>query len=606
MTSRRFRPTAHTFGLPLLAVSLSLAACAPADEGDAAKKTTTTSEARGAYKREPGKPGGTISYATFGEPKTFNRALAAETSSTDILNRCFVALTGMDGITTADTPELAEKWEMQPDKVTYLYHLRKGLKWSDGQPLTADDVVFSYKEIAMNYPEIPSNLHDSLLIDGKNITVEKVDDLTIRFKMPKPVGPATLVIGSVPIFPKHVFANTIHEKDASGKIKFNTMWGVDTDVTKIVCNGPFMIGEYVPGQRTVLIRNPNYWRKDAQGVQEPYIEKYVWYSVKDFAAMLLKFKAKEVDLNEPMRPADYEVMKPLEKDGNFTITEGGVDARSDFLIMNMTTGKSKEGKPFADPIKSKWFRNLHFRKAMQYAIDRPTMVKSVYRGLASPCYSATIAHGSPFYTDDFDHYDYDLKKAEAELTAGGYKKDAKGQLQDAEGHPVAFTLQTNTGNTNRDAQCNIMRTDWAKLGMQVDYKPIEFNVMVGRIDETHDFDVILMGLSHVESPDPHLGINTWLLSGKMHMMNLGAGTTYEPWEQEILALYEKGAVTTDKAERIKVYQEAAKLEAKYLPFVYTVSQNYLVGTRNTIGNIYPTAIGRSWWNIHEQFVRSAT
>jgi peptide/nickel transport system substrate-binding protein len=515
-----------------------------------------------------------------------------------------LGLTGFDGRTGEDIPDLAEKWELQPDKRSYVFTLRENLKWSDGQPLTADDVVFSFKDVAMNYPAIPNNMHDGLMIEGKYITVEKLDDRRIRFSAHKPFGPFVKAVGGVWILPKHVLGEATRQKDASGKLMYNMMWGVDSDVSKIVCSGPFKIGSYLPGQRTVLVRNPFYWDHDAAKQQLPYIERYVWYSVKDYAAMLLKFKAGEVDVNEPMRPADYEIMKPLEKYGNFTIHEGGPAARSDFLILNMTDGKDKQGKPFIAPYKSKWFRNLHFRKALQHAVDRQTMINSVYRGLAGPCLSANVPNGSEFYTTDVTTYDYSLDKAKAELKAGGFTWDANGKLHDAEGNPVVFTLTTNTGNTNRDAQCNILRTDWNKLGMAVDYKPIEFNVMVGKIDETHDFDVVLMGLSLAGSTDPHNGINSWLLNGKMHMMNKGEGTSRMPWEYEMQALYEKAAQLTDQKERIKLYNRAMQLENEYLPYVYTVSQTYLCGMSNTIGNGYPTALGQSFWNIQHQYVRT--
>jgi peptide/nickel transport system substrate-binding protein len=600
----RFMSPSLRLGAAALLSFVVASGCMPAAEDADLVASDAVSQARPPYNLTPGKHGGTIAYATFGEPKTFNAGVAAESSSTDIINRCWAMLTTLDGRTGEDVPDLAEKWELQPDNLTYIYTLRPNLKWSDGHPLTADDVVFSFKDVAMNYPAIPNNMHDGLMVDGRYITVEKIDDRRIKFRSPKPFGPFVKAIGGIWILPKHVLGEAVRDKDSSGKLRFNSMWGVDSDVTKIVCSGPFKIAEYLPGQRTVLVRNANYWEHDKAGQQLPYVERYVWYSVKDYAAMLLKFKAGEVDVNEPMRPADYEIMKPLEKYGNFTITDGGPAARSDYLILNMTDAKDKAGKPYLDPAKTRWFRNLHFRQALQYAVDRQTMINSVYRGLAAPCLSANVANGSEFYTTDVPPHPYSLDKAKEALKAGGFTWDAQGKLHDAEGAKVAFTLTTNTGNTNRDAQCNILRTDWNRLGMTVDYKPIEFNVMVGKIDETHDFDVVLMGLNLQGSTDPHNGINSWLLDGKMHMMNKGDGTSRMPWEYEFQAIYQKAAQMTDHKARIRLYQEAMRLENTHLPYVYTVSQTYLCGLSNTIANAYPTALGNSFWNIQHQYVRT--
>jgi len=146
----------------------------------------------------------------------------------------------------------------QPDGKTYTFTLRQGLQWSDGQPLNADDVVFTFNDLLAN-AKIPTDWPDILKIEGKMPKVEKVTTSRSAHH-PKPFAPFLRSAGGVSILPKHILAATL-KLDSQGNPAFNQFWGMDTDVKSIVGNGPFVLEEFLASQRVVYKRNPYYWRK---------------------------------------------------------------------------------------------------------------------------------------------------------------------------------------------------------------------------------------------------------------------------------------------------------------------------------------------------------
>lgn len=560
-----------------------------------------------------GKPGGKRVISSTSLPKTFNAYLAAETSSTDVIGQMYLGLVTTDPVSTEVKPSLAESWTVGDDKMTYTFKLRQGLKWSDGKPITADDVVFTYKEIIDN-KNIPNNYRDGLVIPteagDKFPEVKKIDDLTVEIKTAKPFVPFLRGL-SDPIMPKHVFDGTTQLQN--GKVAYNSMWGLNSDVSKIVVNGPWKIKEYLAGQRIVLEPNPNYYLKDKEGNQLPYLKEFVTMEVQDLNTDVIKFDAKETDALS-LRAEDYDLLadKDKQQKDNFTIKNLGPATGTLFVMFNMSTAKTAEGKAVVDPIKSKWFRNVKFRQAMAHAVNKDGMIQSIYKGRAIP-QSSHISQQNPFYNPNTKTYEFDLDKAAKLLEEAGFKKQGE-QLMDAEGHPVEFSLVTNAGNTQRDAACAILRKDWSKLGIKVNYKPIQFNVMVQQIDQTLDWEAMMIGLTG-SAIEPHFGINTWKLDGRMHMFNMGhestwkgKATSYEPWEKEVLDIYEKAAQEFDVEKRKELYFKSQDIVAENLPFLYTANQFSLVAYRNNLGNVYPTIHGGSGlnqvnWNTDYHFIK---
>ncbi|HEY9641993.1 MAG TPA: ABC transporter substrate-binding protein, partial [Coleofasciculaceae cyanobacterium] len=328
--------------------------------------------------------------STLQDPKTFNYALNQEFPS--IFLFCFRGLTQQDGITGALQPDLAEAWEISADKLRVTFTLRAGLKWSDGQPLTADDVVFTYRDVIFN-EKIPAEAKDGLRIGAKRLLpdVRKLDDRRVEFQLPEPFTPFLRATSGPPtdivILPKHKLERSVQALDSQGKPLFLSMWGTDTPPQEIVVNGPYLIEQYRPGERLIFRRNPHYWQRDGQGKSLPYVDRIIWQLMESTDTQLLAFRSGDLDTigdMRPLRPEYYSLLKREERRGHFKMYDGGPWSGTTFIQFNLNQAKNAKGQPIVNPIKSRWFNTLAFRQAIAYAIDRPRMINNIYRGISVP------------------------------------------------------------------------------------------------------------------------------------------------------------------------------------------------------------------------------
>jgi peptide/nickel transport system substrate-binding protein len=301
----------------------------------------------------------------------------------------------------------------------------------------------------------------------------------------------------------------------------------------------------------------------------------------------LQFKSGEVDEYE-MRGVDYPILKPLEAEGDFKIYELGPKMGSLFVCFNENPDKSPEtGQRYVTPYKQKWFANTKFRQAMSHSIDRAGIIKTVYNGLAEPQYGPDNRAVGYFYNDKIKPYDYNIELARKMLAEIGMKdRNGDGLLEDEEGHKVEFTLMTNSGNNMREQTAEIVRKDLAQLGIQVDLKFIEFNVLVSKMDETFDWEGLVMGLTG--SSEPQLGANIWKSSGRLHMWYPKQKTPATPWEARIDQIFAEGIQEMERPKRKVLYDEYQMIANEQQPFVYTVAPLDLYAFSNKFDNIYPT------------------
>lgn len=207
----------------------------------------------------PGIRGGRLVLSTFGDPKTFNPIASNEGTSEDIYRFIFASLLTLDLPSQKMLPGLAHKWSVAADQKTWTFTLRAGLVWSDGKPLTADDVVFTFKVIYD--PDVPNPAIDLLKVDGKPFVVTKLDDLTVQVVTPEPCAPFEENVGSIPILPKHILAGKLAEK------KFVSAYGVDTPPEGLVGSGPFKLKQYKAGSSLCwsATRITSSWTRLARG-----------------------------------------------------------------------------------------------------------------------------------------------------------------------------------------------------------------------------------------------------------------------------------------------------------------------------------------------------
>jgi peptide/nickel transport system substrate-binding protein len=533
------------------------------------------------------------------DPKTFNAVLSAE--SPNIFGLTYDGLVNENPITGQFEPAIAQSWDISDDGLEITFTLRPNLKWSDGEALTVDDVVFSYNDLYLN-EDIPSNARDSLRIGQSRgfPQVTKVDERQVKFTIPEPFAPF-LGITSLPILPTHALKEFVETKDAEGQPIFLSKWGIDTPPEEIVFNGPYVLKSYSTSQRLIFERNPYYWRTDREGKQQPYIQQVVWEIVESTDTALLQFRSGSLD-TIGVSPEYFSLLKREEDRGNFKIYNGGPAYGTSFISFNLNTG-SRDGKPLVEPLKSRWFNNVKFRQAVAYAIDRQRMINNLYRGLGQP-QNSPISVQSPMYDSELKGYDYNPEKAKQLLAEAGFRYQGK-RLVDAEGNPVRFSLITNAGNKIREAMATQIEQDLEAIGMQVDYAPIAFNVLVDKLSNSLDWECFLLGLTGGNEPND--GANVWFPDGNLHMFNQKpqagrddlTGRAVADWEQRMADLYIQGARELNFAKRKEIYVETQRLTKEYLPFIYLVNPYSLTAVRDRIQGVQYSALGGAFWNLYE-------
>ncbi|MCM1983202.1 ABC transporter substrate-binding protein [Lyngbya confervoides] len=542
--------------------------------------------------------------STLSDPKTFNTVTSQE------VNPVFGFVE--EGLITSDgdgniQPALAESWEFADEGKRITFTLREGLRWSDGHPLTVDDVLFTYNDIYLN-EAIPADFRDLLRIgpEGKLPTVKKIDERRVEFSIPEPFAPFLRYTG-IGLMPKHKLEKAVKTKDGKGNPEFLSLWGVGTDPREIVVPGPFQLDRYLTGERVILKKNPYYWRKDDQGRSQPYIDRIAIQIVENQDTGLLQFRTGGLD-STAVAPSYYSLLKREEEERNFKIYNGGLALSSSFISFNLNTG-IRNGKPLVDPVKAAWFNNPEFRKAIAYGIDRKKMLVNIYQGLGEPQYSY-IPVQSPYYLspeDGLPTYDYDLDRAKSLLQQAGFTYNGQNQLQDGSGNQVRFTLYTNAGNQIREAMGAQIKQDLAKLGIQVDFAPIAFNTLVQKLSETLEWDAYLLGFSG-GGVEPHSSANVILSDGGLHTFNQKPRPGQAPlenrevrdWEREIDRIWIEASQEIDEAKRRDLYGQVQTILQEQLPFIFMINPLVFEAIRNRVQGVEFTALGGSTWNIYEQ------
>ncbi len=504
------------------------------------------------------------------DPKTLNPVLAQETSSTDVISPLFNGLTKLDLKDMSVKPALASSWKVLNDAKTYIVYLRKGLRWSDGKPLTAYDVVFTYNDIYYN-PHIPNSIKDTLSVDGKPFKVKALNEYTVEFELPHRFAPFLQAI-SAPILPKHILEKAIKQNT------FNTFWSVSQKPSLIVGSGPYKLVKYVKGQYVEYERNPFYYKNPL-----PYIKRIKAFIIQDKNIALMQFLEGNISY-VGLSPDDLSYFALNKPKTPVVVYDLGDTPTTTFITFNQN--------PHADipRYKLKWFQNRLFRVAISYAIDRKAIASMVYNNMASPLYSPITPANRPYYENGlFKKYPFDLSKAKKLLLkAGFYYKNNK--LYDRYGHRVAFSLITNSDAQDRKYIGAIVKEDLEKIGIKLIFQPIDFNSLVSKLTTPpYRWESVLIGLTG--SIDPNDGKNVWYSSGSLHMWHPLEKKPATLWEQEIDRLFDEGAKTTDIKKRIDIYRAAFYLIQYYEPMIFIVTPKSLISSKDYMKNFYPTVWG---------------
>ena len=546
-----------------------------------------------------GKFGGSFASSILGEPKTFNPYNANDATSAELSEIMYDGLTQTNPTDGSVMVKLAKKIDILKDNKTYIIHLRKGLKWSDGKPITADDVYFTYNTIIFGgFGDGATK--DVMTIDGKLPTIEKLDDYTVKFTTPKPFAPFLRNL-SASIVPKHIFKYATDK----GKEYFLTYQSIDTKPKDLVTSGAFKLKEYVPSQRVIFEKNPNYYIINKNNEKLPYIDKWISIIAGDTNNQTLKFESGATDVLAVNGPL-VNRYRELKKHGDFELYNLGASTNTTFVVFNLNNRKNKEGKYYINPIKQAWFQDKNFRTALSYAIDREDLILNIFSGLASPLYSAEPINSLFINEKVAKGYPKNIDEAKKLLKKSGfYVKN--NTLYDKKGNKVEFELLTNAGNTQREATGVSIKQDFEKLGIKVNFKAIEFNSLVNKIVNTADFDCIIIALTS-NINEPNSGYNVWNPYGSLHLFNkrtpndLIASDKILPFEQELLDIFKKGALELNFQKRKEIYNKYQEIIADENPMIYLYAPLNIYAIRKKVKNVYPTKIGGLFHSMSEIYI----
>ena len=529
---------------------------------------------------ERGRHGGRFVVTNISDAKTFNPVVAKETSTTDITDRMYAGVVRRSQLTLEWEPGLAERWEISEDQKTITLFLRSGLVWSDGDPITADEIVWSVNEIYKN-EAVETSIRDALLVGGEFAEFELIDDLSYRIVLPS-VYAGIFEIASIGPMPRHVFEPLI---EAEGAAAVNSFWGVDTDVSTIVGNGPFLIGEYVPSERVVMTPNPRYYEQDEWGQQLPYLDEFVIEFVEDQDTKLARFVAGETDALA-LRGEDYGVLVDMQESDNFLIYNVGPASSTQFITFNQNPIEGEEDGGIEPPALT-WLSNKTFRQAMAHLIDRQTIINNIAFGFGYPQYSFVWTVSPYFWEGSADAaFKYDPERAKELLDSIDYRdRDGDGVREDPDGNKIELILNTNSGNDVREQIGELFSQEAKAVGVDVTFKPEAFNELVTRLVASYDWQMILIGLTG--SVDPVGGANVYPSHGSLHMIEPNQESPRRDWEVAVDAAWDEANLTTDEEQRIRGFRKLQELWIDEVPWAYTFAPAVMHAFRNKVGNIKP-------------------
>ncbi len=544
-----------------------------------------------------GRSGGRLVISLRAEPKTLNPLTAADAPSREVIGAMQADLVHINRATQLTEPALAKSWKISPDGLQYTLTLRQGLRFSDGHPLDADDVLFTFRVYLDE--SVHATQRDLLIVGGRPITVRKLDAQTLVFQFAKPYGVEERLFDGFAILPRHLLEKPYQEG------KLGQLWTTASPPSEWAGLGPFRLKEYVAGQKLVLERNPYYWKIDSKGNGLPYLDELVFLFVPNADAQVLRFQSGETDIISRLSAENFSVLGRQQR-GN-TMSDAGPGLEYNFLFFNLNDLGEKSSTDLAR--KQKWFRDVRFRQAISAAVDREAIVRLVYQGRGAGLWGPVTPGNRRWLNASIPRPPRSLDRARTLLKDAGFSwsstSNGEATLLDPEGKPVEFSILTSSSNADRTKMATLIQDDLKQLGMRVQIVPIEFRSLIDRVTQTKEYDSCLLGLASLDA-DPNSDLNVWLSSGGTHLWNPAQAHPSTAWEAEIDRLMEQQLSTPGYDQRKKLYDRVQEILAENQPMIFLASPDILVGAKNSIANLHPAVLEPYvLWNVEQLYFRNS-
>jgi len=534
-----------------------------------------------------GVQGGTLHVVRIEGPLRWNALTAHDAATTWFTNRMHRGLVSRDPLSGAIVPDFAKSYEVSEDSLVIIFHLREDVRWSNGEPITADDVVFTFNDIILN-EDVDCDWRGRLLLPDDTYPVcEKIDDYTVIFTMSTIFRPAFSFL-SFPILPEHMLAQFVHLRNPDVPVgTFNETWTLDTPLDELVCNGPWIVTEYIPDVLVTMESNPYYYGYDPAGVQLPYYDNVVAEIVTNQDVALLKFRNGEIDTFAP-RGSDIPILLPEGEERGFTvlITDDPTREKT-YIMLNQDIGLA-EG---ANAEKRELYRDVRFRQAVTHLVDSETIISNIHNGLAtvpwsavpmtSPFYAGRDVYGGPITESNARFFSYDQAGA-AELLdeLGVIDWDGDGWRNLPSGAPLTMLIETQD-DTNLIGSCLVLCDDLQAVGLNADLRVMGTAALIDRFFASTSDIWIHNALG---SDEPNDDSSLFHSCGSLHGFRYSAcddPTEIDLRIDELLAL---GAATFDLDEALDYYVEMQHLLSEQLGFIPMCQPTFQYAYYNHVGN----------------------
>jgi len=577
LLTRHDRHTAHGAAkaaphINSLAVAISLAVAAAFVVAGCRSTAPPASAGSGSGQAVP--RGGELLVSVRSEPRSFNRHAATDTTTNLVSNLTQAKLVRINPMTQATEPSLAEAWTAAEDGRRFTIALRRGIVFSDGVPFTSDDVVFSFQ--AAYDEKSGSGLADSLEAGGRKLQVTATDPQTVVITFPAPFAPGLRILDHLPILPRHRLG---------AALKAGTLakaWGLDTPPADIIGLGPFLLSQYVPGQRLVFVRNPRYFGKAADGAALPYLDRLVVEIIPDQSAELLRLESGQLDMmTSEISPDAYAPLKRAADQGRVKLLDLGVSSNAAGLWFNL-----KPGALAGDP-RAGWLQRDELRRAISMAVDRKVLADTVFLGAGVPVYGPETPANKKWYWTGIPQTPHDPAGAARLLASIGLAdRDGDGLLEDARNQPARFTLLTQKGRPSLERAGAVIRDELKKVGLTVDLVLLDAPAVIDRFLNAK-YDAVYYNAVKTDL-DPAVNPDFWFSFGSAHPWNLEQKTPATEWERRIDELMTRQIASPDEIERKRLYDEVQKIFSEHVPIVYFVAPRIYVAHSARVTNLTPT------------------
>jgi peptide/nickel transport system substrate-binding protein len=518
----------------------------------------------------PTDTGGALRTTMRTEPRSFNRLVANDAATGTVSWLIDAPLVSMDPRTFDLVPILAEALTPSDEGRTWTIALREGVRFSDGTPFTAADVLFTLQAIYDS--RSGSVLAKALEVNGQPLAAAAPDSHTVVLTAAAPLGAGLRMLADVPILPKHKLEAAL----AGGR--FREARSLSTPPKDLVGLGPFVLHAYRPGERLTFRRNPRYWRRDQQRRALPYLDEVTIDIVPDQNAEVLRLFGGQSDaMYVPLRPEDLPEARRLEQDGRLTLYDVGEGVNADFLWLNLVPGANR-AKP--------WLQRLELRQAISLGIDRRAFADTVYLGEGVPI-AGPVTPGNPtWHARDLPVPKPDVARAR-ELLASIDLRDRNGDgiVETAAGQPARLTLLTHKGNTVRARAASVIQHDLRAIGLRVDVVSLDLPALIDRW--THgDYEAIYFG-TQANDTDPAAMMDLWLSSGAFHVWHPNQARPATAWEAEIDRLMLRQTTTLDESVRRRLFNRVQHIFADHLPVIYFAAPRLTVATSSRVRGFRP-------------------